>query len=299
MRSYKSSRSAPLFPGGQPGLTGLTQSAVLSASRLSLQIEPAVEFKAEMMAEDAFILLYQLRDHASHEFWIEGRRTCTPAAPRGSLNIFNLSGEPRALLTSPVDTLFLHIPRAALDDIAEEARSPRLDHLAAPDPWTTFDPIIEQMQPLLLDAIANPDQANTLLHDHLMLALGAHIAHRYGGMRPIVELPRGGLAPWQERRAKELIDASLSTGVSLRDIAEECRLSPAHFSRAFKATVGLSPTAWMQSRRTERAKALLEKAELPTAEIAQMCGFADQSHFTRVFSQYAGCTPVVWRRSRI
>jgi AraC-like DNA-binding protein len=48
----------------------------------------------------------------------------------------------------------------------------------------------------------------------------------------------------------------------------------------------------------ERAKALLDEPDLPLAEIAQVCGFVDQSHFTRVFFKNEGCNPGRWRRLR-
>jgi transcriptional regulator GlxA family with amidase domain len=43
----------------------------------------------------------------------------------------------------------------------------------------------------------------------------------------------------------------------------------------------------------EKAKQLLVDTTLPLAQIAQTCGFADQSHFTRVFAQLV---PGQWRR---
>jgi hypothetical protein len=52
-----------------------------------------------------------------------------------------------------------------------------------------------------------------------------------GDMQPVSRLVRGGLAPWQERRAKEMIAANLG-GVPLKELARECRLSMSYFSQA-------------------------------------------------------------------
>jgi AraC-like DNA-binding protein len=60
-------------------------------------------------------------------------------------------------------------------------------------------------------------------------------------------------------------------------------LSSGYFSRAFKRESGFSPHQWLMKRRVVRAKGLLREPRLKLAEIAQICGFADQSHFTRVF----------------
>jgi AraC-like DNA-binding protein len=49
-------------------------------------------------------------------------------------------------------------------------------------------------------------------------------------------------------------------------------------------------------RRVERAKELLREPNLRLAEIAQTCGFVDQSHFARVFSKSEDCSPGRWRR---
>jgi AraC family transcriptional regulator len=39
------------------------------------------------------------------------------------------------------------------------------------------------------------------------------------------------------------------------------------------------------------------KTDMPLADIALACGFADQSHFTLVFSTATGLPPGVWRRA--
>ncbi|MCJ2079449.1 hypothetical protein MKK68_28105 [Methylobacterium sp. E-016] len=62
----------------------------------------------------------QLRDHPPHDFWLDGQVRRTLIAPKGCLHIADLNGTPRALLREPVDSLHLELPRAALDDLAEE-----------------------------------------------------------------------------------------------------------------------------------------------------------------------------------
>src|SRR5262249_9541381 len=109
---------------------------------------------------------------------------------------------------------------------------------------------------------------------------------------------RGGLAPWQLRRAYEFIDDNLNADPSIAEVAQQCRLSSSYFSRAFRRTSGFSPHRWLTKRRIDRAKELLCEPDLRLAEIAQGCGFVDQSHFARVFSRSEGCSPGQWRRMR-
>ncbi|MGJ7489779.1 helix-turn-helix transcriptional regulator [Variovorax sp. ZT4R33] len=106
---------------------------------------------------------------------------------------------------------------------------------------------------------------------------------------------RGGLAPWQARVAQEL----LSQGQSCAEAAAACRLSRGHFGKAFKQSVGHSPHAWLTAQRIEQARRLLLARDIPVAEIAVTCGFADQSHFTRTFAKEVGVPPVHWRRAHL
>jgi AraC-like DNA-binding protein len=111
------------------------------------------------------------------------------------------------------------------------------------------------------------------------------------------DYPQGGLAPWQEMRAKNLLCAALPRDISLRDVARECGLSLSHFSRAFRKTTGLAPYAWRLRRRIDAAKNLLQGGTMSLAEIGLACGFADQSHFTKIFSRHVGASPGAWRRA--
>jgi len=106
----------------------------------------------------------------------------------------------------------------------------------------------------------------------------------------------GGLAPWQMRVVREHIMAQLSGRLSVRDLASVARLSHRHFARAFKASFGLAPHAFVMDRRVERAKELILDSGLPLSEVALACGFSDQSHLTRLFSRVEGVTPAAWRR---
>jgi transcriptional regulator GlxA family with amidase domain len=161
-----------------------------------------------------------------------------------------------------------------------------------------MDQVVGELTRLLLPAFDNPDRVSQLFADHISLALGTHVAQAYGGMTNVAALSRGGLATWQERRAKELMSANFQRDVSTADVARECSLSAGHFARAFRRSTGLSPHQWLLQRRIDEAHGLLRDRRLSLAEIARACGFADQSHFTKAYTRLRGVTPGVWRRQQ-
>jgi len=55
---------------------------------------------------------------------------------------------------------------------------------------------------------------------------------------------------------------------------------------------------WLVAARINSARDLLAQSEVPLAEIATMCGFADQSHFSRRFACVNGTSPARWRREQ-
>jgi AraC family transcriptional regulator len=257
---------------------------------------PPLEMSGAFQREDAFVITLHLRDRPNHEYWEDGRRALVCDFRAGEICLHDLKRDPSALLDRPYHTLFFYLPRAALDAIADEANVPRIRDLSYEPGAAVNDATISSLGSLLLPALRHPDQANRLFVDHVLLAVGVHIAQTYGGMRPVSRLVRGGLAPWQERRAKEMIAANLD-GVPVKELARECRLSTAHFSRAFRRSVGVAPHNWLIEQRIVLSKKKLRDDRLSLTDVAAECGFSDHAHFTRHFARFVGVTPSAWRRA--
>ena len=245
--------------------------------------------------EKAFIVILQLRDIPFHKLWFDGKPVPIGHYPERGVSILDLEQRPTAFLPNPFDCMHFYVTRAALDEIADEYGARRISSLSWPH--GTIDPVTNHLGLTILPALDRPEQTNRLFLDHAVFALNVHFAQTYGGMRLAPFTIQGGLAPWQERRSKEIISSRLEGEVSLAELASECRLSRSHFARAFKKTTGQSPHVWLLQRRVENAKHLLLNSETPISEIALASGFADQSHLTKVFSKMVGATPGAWRRA--
>lgn len=108
-------------------------------------------------------------------------------------------------------------------------------------------------------------------------------------------LKTGGLTPWRERLAKQLICDLLGEKISVPHLAQACALSRSHFSRAFKRSTGLSPQEWIHRQRIDQAKQLIKESDMTLTQISAECGFCDQAHFSRTFTRTEGVNPVQWR----
>ena len=127
--------------------------------------------------------------------------------------------------------------------------------------------------------------------DTVTIALGMQLVSQAGTAPLSAERSRGGLAPAVRRRVLELMDARPDTRLTIDALAREAGLSPAHFARAFKESVGRAPHQHLMALRLERARRLLDAPDAVLADVALRAGFADQAHFTRFFKRQFGVTP--------
>lgn len=97
-------------------------------------------------------------------------------------------------------------------------------------------------------------------------------------------------------RTIDYIEAHLGEALTVGELSAIACLSPGHFSRTFKATIGEPVWTYVQRRRCERAREMLTVTRDPIAQIAHACGFANQSHLTTHFGNIFGHTPAAYRK---
>jgi AraC-like DNA-binding protein len=275
--------------------TRVLQKSTLAVTELKCDA-PHFGRTSSIPREDAYLIALQLRACPDHDLYFDGRRTRPENYQAGVTSIYDLRRDPIADIRDPYHCLMFYLPRTALDAIASEAGMRRIGDLRHKPGVSVDDPVVRHLLQALLPAVSSPQEADPLFLDHVALALTAHLASVYGAISSSPTIQRGRLAPWQERRAKDLMMSSLGQEISLKSLAGECGLSVRHFARGFRLAVGVPPHRWLMERRVERAKELLETRALPLTDIASFCGFADQSHFTRVFKNMVGKSPGSWRR---
>jgi AraC-like DNA-binding protein len=245
---------------------------------------------------EAYVACVHLEEFNAYDVWCDEQHHSSRPLGAGAIHINDMRHVWRADIRSPFQVVNFHVPQSALDEISDEQGAPHIEELHCPMSLAHVDAVLKNLALALLPALARSDQTNRLFADHAARAVTAHLARTYGSLPHQTPCGRGNLAPWQERRAKELLRANLSGDLSLAELARACRLSSSYFSQAFKQTVGCPPHRWLIIQRVKRAKQLILNTNQSLSEIALATGFADQSHFTRVFAQQVKASPAAWRR---
>lgn len=268
------------------------KSSAITLTHLEV-VQALRELTTPLPTEKALLLSLWLTPMTGHEQWKWGHFVNSDDYPAGSMNLVHLEEETQGLFTNPFSSIQIHLPEMALRELSNDDRVPEFPSLLEKN--SHADPFVELLGQALLSALANNDGVESLLFDHLILALHSHLVERYSSApRPGVKFRR--LSMRQERLAKDLLTADLTVEPSLADIAARLDMPVSVFGNAFKTTTGNPPFRWLRAYRVKAAKRLLKETALSLAEIAYSCGFSDQSHFTRVFTKSTGVTPGQWRR---
>jgi AraC family transcriptional regulator len=230
----------------------------------------------------------------SYQLWCADRLLDTPAVRPFHSNVIDFDSEPRCWAGSAFDYVHYSVPRAILDDIAEDVGFGRIrDYRLA---VLEDDLVVAQITKSALPFLGRRDRPSVLALDQFSLILGAHLIQRYGLTQKLGPMAKGGLAPWQRRRAKEILRENLHGRIRLAEISRECGLSVSHFARSFKISFGISAHQWLIQQRVEHAKRLMCASDASLLEVAINSGFCDHAALSRAFQQCIGVSPAKWRQ---
>lgn len=231
---------------------------------------------------------------SSYQVWTADKLIATPIVRSFRSNVIDFDSQPRCWAGCAFDYVHYSVPRKGLDDIAEDLGFGRVgDYRLA---VLEDDLVVAQITKSVLPFLGRSDELSVMALDRFSLILGAHLLQQYGVLQKAARPPQGGLAPWQKRRACELLHENMHGQIRLSEIARECGLSVSHFARSFKSSFGISTHHWLMQHRVDHAKQLMIQTRMSLIDIASQSGFNDQAAFTRTFHQLAGVSPGRWRR---
>ncbi|MFD1745771.1 helix-turn-helix domain-containing protein [Rhizobium helianthi] len=174
----------------------------------------------------------------------------------------------------------LHVPTSAMMDVAPQG-------FVFPTPVLHNASIARRFaeQLIVLDATRNNALWNERLSDILYHA-SALFSSRNN--RPVSH---------EDHRislVRTYIEEHINENLEIETLSALIDLSKFHFIRLFKENVGATPHAYIQARRTARAKLMLQTR--PPIQVASLCGFVDQSHLTRWIKACYGTTPSAYHK---
>jgi len=221
---------------------------------------------------------------------------------------------PEAMLTIAPGDLFIYKPLLK-QDYGMDTGVGHWDHI-----WITFSP-----RPHWHDWLNWPEKGGgiSMLHlpDHatrrqlqarmeraLKIAASMHDRRRDIALNVLEDIlltcdawnPASSTARLDDRIrvALQHLCAHAAEKITLQSLAKACGLSPSRLSHLFRAQVGETPMQYLEQRRVETARELLQMTSKSIAQIATETGFRNQFYFSRVYRRKMGIPPSATRSHR-
>jgi AraC family transcriptional regulator len=153
------------------------------------------------------------------------------------------------------------------------------------------DPFLAQLYRALYTASKNAQHVEPIFVESLVVSMVIHLATQYATHGRKVFAPKGKLGSAQLKKIIDYVRSFTHANISLTDLASCVHLSPFHFSRLFRQTLGISPYQYVLRMKIEHAKKMIIHYNGSLSEIAYTLNFTDQAHFSNVFKKVTGICP--------
>jgi AraC family transcriptional regulator len=228
------------------------------------------------------------------ERWLAGKRE-TERRQLGDIAIIPAGIAHRCNWNTTARFGILAIEPTLLQQIGQDWVNPDKIELT-PQFMSERDDLIQSIFSTLSAELATGGIGSNLLVDSLKTALAIHLLRNYCTTLPRLSSYADGLSAAKLTLITEYINSHLDRDLKLAELSIIAQISPYHFLRLFKKSLGTTPHQYILQQRIDRAKYLLKSSSLDISEIALRVGFCDSSHLTRCFKSSLGKTPSQWRQ---
>lgn len=243
----------------------------------------------------AHLALVMLTPQPQREVALGSSRRKIGLAPVGTIEIVPAGAELFARWsTEKENMLFLLDDRCFAALAAEEADVAGFE--LEPPKAGTIDRRALALAQMARDEFERGELASPLGLDSIMTLLSLHILRNYASRVGRREAFVGGLAPRALRAVLDHVEDNLGGNLSITELARVAGLSPGHFLRAFRASVGQAPHQYVLGQRLMRAERLMMTSTLPVNAVASAAGFCSNSHLSATMKRLRGRTPTELRR---
>ena len=98
-------------------------------------------------------------------------------------------------------------------------------------------------------------------------------------------------APEYNSSFRKIVDANIHTHLNVAEIAFLANMSLSSFKRHFAKTYNANPGRWLQQKRLQQAKKILDKGDKKPSEIYALYGYTNLSNFSTAFKNEFGYSP--------
>ena len=204
---------------------------------------------------------------------------------KGAVACLSPAENPSTLRWSqPFHALAIYIDPAFVNEVLE------IKDFTFTQQFNLSDPFLLEIATKLSTVCTDDIFAEKIYAESLGVACVEHLAKTYRGSKEVY-FPKGKLNPYQLKQVIDFAHSYMQFNIGLHELAGLVHLSPYHFGRLFKQTVGKSPYQFILQLKIDCAKKLIKQNTGPISEIAYQLNFSDQSHFSNAFRKATGISP--------
>lgn len=199
-------------------------------------------------------------------------------------------------LKDPAEFINIYISKKVLNDVIIEFSSEGNNLLRLDHNLSVYDEFIEQTINSLKDVLYSDDRFSSIEVQYIARVLVARVVSKYSTNASENLNTDAGLSVPVLQSIFDFIDENLHRRIVIDRLATKAGVGAAQFARLFKRATNVTLHQYIIKRRVDRSRDLLAETDMPIAEIAHECGFADQVHLTRFFGRIVGTSPASFRK---
>jgi len=205
------------------------------------------------------------------------------------------AGTPHRALTPPVSTVGVGFSPSCLDLGDPHLQSPFDRVRAGAAPVVSLPEARRELFETYLRELAEATRADAVSPLVTRSLLALLLNEIRSAASPLPPLSHAGDTLVAD--ALRYIEGHCLGPLSLTQVAEHVRRTPAHVTTTLKRATGRSANQWIVAHRMAEARRRLRHSDEHVDVIAERVGYADATHFIRMFRRHHGATPAAWRRS--
>ena len=200
----------------------------------------------------------------------------------------------RSVADQPIHTLHIYLSNALLTRTAAEVLNIDDTRLDLQDDSCLDDPLLRQLSYSLGHELAHSRDSSALFVETAAHLMAVQLLRQHCTSQHTLTEYRGKIAPNRLNQVKDYVVAHLDQVITLDNLAAVACMSPFHFCRVFRQTMGQSPNQYVTAQRLTRAQQLLRTGQ-PVAQVAEAVGYTSSRHFAQLFLRHVGCLPSRFR----